>query len=66
MIKIRTFIQKCVNDGRATGAQVAKVGRILRSAGVGRVVRPPLRILALVGWLMARMFMRKRGAGRRR
>ncbi len=66
MIKIRTFIQKCVNDGRATGAQVAKVGRVLRSAGVGRVVGPPLRLLALIGWLVARMFVRKRGAGRGR
>jgi len=66
VIKIRIFIQKFVNDWRAKGAQGAKVGRVLRSAGVGRVLGPPLRILALIGWLVARMFVRKRGAGRGR
>ncbi len=68
MTKIRTVIEKFVNDWRATGTQVAKGGQALGSAaaGVGRVVGRPLRLLALVGWLVVRMFVRKGGAGRGR
>ncbi len=66
MTKIRTVIQQFVNDWRATRAQVAKVGWVLGSAAasVGRVGAPPLRLLALVGWLVVRMFLRKGGTGR--